>query len=142
MEIIPVAITSAKYPGNRSAAARKRKVGLDRGLLIECVGFFIAALAIKFKTDPRIASSLSKNPFARCQRWIVANVLAVSTLKNGSPMVFVVFVKTNNPLLHRSSSRTYPELVFLREVGRHHQMIDNVMMKQTPEPTTRGINTV
>jgi len=28
-------------------------------------------------------------------------VLAVSTLKNGSPMVFVVFVKTSNPLLHR-----------------------------------------
>ena len=38
--------------------------------------------------------------FARSQRRIVANVLAVTTFQNGSPMVFVVFVKTSNPLLH------------------------------------------
>ncbi len=52
MEIIPVAITRAKYPGNRSAAARKTTFRwLVLELLIKCVGFFVATLAIEFKTD-------------------------------------------------------------------------------------------
>ena len=56
MEIIPVAITRAKYPGNKSAAARKTAFRwLVLELLIkwigECVGFFVATLAIEFKTD-------------------------------------------------------------------------------------------
>ncbi len=56
MEIIPVAITRAKYPGNRSAAARKTTFRwLVLELLIKCVGkyveFVVATLAIEFKTD-------------------------------------------------------------------------------------------
>ena len=46
IEIIPVAITSAKYPGNRSAAARER--GFGRGLFI---GFFIASFAVELETN-------------------------------------------------------------------------------------------
>jgi hypothetical protein len=52
MEIIPVAITKAKYPGNRSSAVRKttfRRLVLE--LLIEWVGFFVAAFAFEFKTE-------------------------------------------------------------------------------------------
>ena len=49
IEMIPVAITSAKYPGNRSAAARARTFGLAS--LISGFGFFITALAVEFETD-------------------------------------------------------------------------------------------
>jgi hypothetical protein len=45
-EIIPVAITSAKYPGNRSAAARERAFGRASS-----IGFFIASFAIELETD-------------------------------------------------------------------------------------------
>ena len=52
MEVIPVAITRAKYPGNRSAAARKTTFPwLVLELVIGWVGFFVAAFAIEFKTD-------------------------------------------------------------------------------------------
>ena len=74
---------------------------------MECVAFFVAAPAIEFKTDTRIASVLGENPIACSQRWIVAYVLPVTTLQDGSPVVFVVFVKTYDLLLHfRSAAAT------------------------------------
>jgi len=56
-------------------------------------------------------------------------------------MVLIVLVKTCDLLLHLSFSRTYPLLVFLREVGRHHLMIESVIARQSPEATTSGIKT-
>ena len=107
MEIIPVAITRAKYPGNRSSAVRKKTFRwLIVELFIEGFGFFVASLAIKFKADARGAAFLRQNPSAGSQRRIVSQVLAVPTFQDCAPMIFVISVKTCDLLLHRSVSRT------------------------------------
>src|SRR5947207_12804498 len=61
IEIIPVAITKAKYPGNRSAAARRKPPRcLCVGSIIQSggffSGFFIAAFAIEFESKARGAT--------------------------------------------------------------------------------------
>jgi hypothetical protein len=71
----------------------------------------------------------------------VPQVLSMAALQNRAPMMFVVLVEVCDLLFHRSCSRTYPLLVFLREVGRHHLMIDKVMAKQIPDATTSGSKT-
>ena len=145
MEIIPVAITSAKYPGNRSAAARKTAF-LSRvaGLFIRG-GFrrrlFVAAFAIKFEANSGGAALFSQNPRSSRHRRIVPEVLSMTAFQNGAPMVLIVLIKACDLLLHLSLLRTYPLLVFLREVGRHHLMIESVIAKQRPEATTSGIKT-
>ena len=49
IEMIPVAITRAKYPGNKSATARERTFG---GFELFISGrFFIAAFAIELETN-------------------------------------------------------------------------------------------
>jgi len=49
IEIIPVAITRAKYPGNRFATARERTLG---GVELFIGGrFFIASLAVEVQAD-------------------------------------------------------------------------------------------
>jgi hypothetical protein len=98
--MIPVAITSAKYPGNRSAAACKMKLLRFGGLVIERVRLFIASFAVKFKSDPRIATLWSENPFARRHRRIVSHVLAVTAFQNSAPVVFFVFFEAGDLLLH------------------------------------------
>lgn len=102
MEIIPVAITSAKYPGNSSAAARER--GFGRALFIGhfSIRFFLAALAIEFETNARGATFFSQNPGASCQRWIVPDVLSMSARQNSAPMMLVILLESCDLLLHRS----------------------------------------
>jgi hypothetical protein len=52
IEIIPVAITSAKYPGNRSAAARERAFPPVASVMVSFRGgFFVALLAFELATD-------------------------------------------------------------------------------------------
>ena len=68
---------------------------------MECVGFFIATLAIEFYADTRIATILCENPFAVSHWRIMANVLPVTTFQYCSPMVFIVFVETGYLLLHQ-----------------------------------------
>src|SRR6185503_3307576 len=104
IEIIPVAITSAKYPGNRSAAVRERS--FEGGSVTHLLKQILRHSA--------------------CSR---------------APMMFVVLVEVCDLLFHRSCSRPYPLLVLLREVGRHHLMIDKVMAKQIPDATTSGSKT-
>ena len=48
-----------------------------------------------------------------------------------TPMILVVLIETCDFLLHR----------MLREVGRHHLMIESVMAKQTPDAITSGSRT-
>src|SRR5215216_559224 len=113
MEMIPVAITNAKYPGNRSAAACKMKFLRFGGLVIEGVRFFVTPFALKFKPDSRFATFGRENPVA-CRHWrIVAHVLPVTTLQNRTPIVFFVFFKADDLLLHclLSEVRMYPVLV-------------------------------
>ena len=55
MEIMPVAITSAKYPGNRSATACKIMFG-PAGRVASFMGafgsrFFVTPLAVELKTN-------------------------------------------------------------------------------------------
>src|SRR5215216_6302049 len=100
MEMIPVAITKAKYPGNRSAAACKMKFLRFGGLVIEGVRFFVTPFAVKFDPDPRIATVRGENPVTRGHRRIVAHVLPVTTLQNRAPVVFFVFFKAGDLLLH------------------------------------------
>src|SRR6185369_2799906 len=77
-EIIPVAITSAKYPGNRSAAARESTFA--RALAIDhfTAGFFIASFAIEFEADAGGAILFSQNPGANSHRRIMPHVLAMA----------------------------------------------------------------
>ena len=100
MEMIPVAITSAKYPGKRSADARRMKLGWE--LLIDGVRFFVATLTLELETETRSASFIGEDPLARSQRRIVPDVLAMAAFENGTPVVFVIFVKVNDLLLHWS----------------------------------------
>ena len=100
MEMIPVAITRAKYPGKRSAAARKRKLVSGFELLINCIRFVVATLAVKLNTKTRSATCLGENPVSRSQRRIVPDVLAVTAGENHTPVVFVVFIKARNLLFH------------------------------------------
>src|SRR5215212_3117039 len=65
MEMMPVAITNAKYPGKRSAAARKTKLVLE--LVINCARLVVAMLAVKFNTKTRRATCLRENPVTRSQ---------------------------------------------------------------------------
>jgi hypothetical protein len=102
--------------------------------------FFVAPLAIKFKTDARGAALLIQNPGPVSHWRIMSYVLAMFAFQNCAPMILVVFVEAGDLLFHRLSSRTYPLLVFLREVGRHHRMIESVTRKQTPEAATSGIS--
>jgi hypothetical protein len=99
METIPVAITHAKYPGNRSAAACKMKFLRFGGLVIE--GLFVTPFAVKFKPDSRIATFGSENPVAFSQRRIVPHVLPVTTFQNRTPVVFFILLKASDLLLHR-----------------------------------------
>ena len=48
MEIIPVAITSAKYPGNRSAAARERAFCRVASFI---GGIFVAAFTVELDAN-------------------------------------------------------------------------------------------
>jgi hypothetical protein len=100
MEMIPVAITNAKYPGNRSAAACKMKFLRCGGLGIERVRFFVTPFALEFKPDSRIATFGRENPMTCSYRRIVTHVLAVTTLENRAPVVFFVFFKAGDLLLH------------------------------------------
>jgi hypothetical protein len=104
--MIPVAITNAKYPGNRSAAAFKIKLLDLGGLVINRVRLFVAPFAVKFKPEAGIAAFLVENPLARRQRWIVSHVLAMTAFQNGPPVAFVVFLKVSDLLLHRCSVRS------------------------------------
>jgi hypothetical protein len=105
------------------------------------VEFFVATLAIEFKTDARGAALLRQNPGPGGHWRIMSYVLAMFAFQNRTPMILVVFVEAGDLLFHCLSSRTYPLLVFLREVGRHHLMIESVTRKQMPEATTSGIST-
>src|SRR5690349_25160999 len=85
IEMMHVAITSAKYPGNRSAAARARTFGLAS--LIGGFGgrFFIAALAVELETNARGATFFRQHPLASSQRRIMADVLSMPAGQNGAP---------------------------------------------------------
>ena|SRR6185437_11139517 len=100
IEIIPVAITSAKYPGNRSAAARD--TGFGWLLFIGHVSsrFFFASFAFEFETNACGAAFFSQYPGASRQRRIVAYVLSMPTRENGAPMMLVVLLETCDRLLH------------------------------------------
>ena len=70
-------------------------------------------------------------------------MLPVTTLQNRTPVTFVVFVEAGDDLFHLSfaDGRTYPVLVRLLEVGRHHRIIESVIRKQIAEAITSGSNT-
>lgn len=68
------------------------------------------------------------------------DVLSMPARQNCAPVMLIVSIEIRDLLSHRSS-RTYPLLVFVREVGRHHLMMDKVMRKQMPEETTSGTST-
>ena len=101
IEIIPVAITSAKYPGNRSAAARARRFGLAS--LIGGFGrrFFVAAFAVEFETDARSATCFSQDPIASSHRRIVPDVLSMPARQHSAPMLLVVLIEIGDLLFHR-----------------------------------------
>src|SRR5689334_3503567 len=101
IEIMPVAITSAKYPGNRSAAARER--GCGRALFIR---FFIASFAVELETEVRGATFFRQNPRASSQRRIMTYVLSMPARQNGAPVMLVVLIEIGDLLLHRALSRT------------------------------------
>src|SRR5689334_10318456 len=92
--MIPVAITSAKYPGKRSAAARRMKLDLF-------IGFFLATLTLELDTETRGASLAGEYPLARSHRRIVPDVLPVPAFENRAPVIFVVLIKADDLLLHR-----------------------------------------
>ena len=100
MEMIPVAITSAKYPGTKSAAACKIKFLRFAGSVIKVVRFFVTFFAVKFEPDASIATLRGKNPFACRQRRIMSNVLAVTAFQNGAPVALFVLFKVSDSLFH------------------------------------------
>src|SRR2546423_2696893 len=114
IEIIPVAITKAKYPGNRSAAARKKPPRcLCVGSIIQSggffSGFFIAAFAIEFESKTRGATFCAEHPGTRGKRWIVPHMLPVTAIQDCAPVALVVLIKVCDRALHRSLAGVTPE---------------------------------
>jgi len=71
-------------------------------LFIECVRLFVTTFAIEFVAYAGIATLWSEDPSAGSQWWVMANVLPVTTFQNRAPVIFVIFFKACNLLLHRS----------------------------------------
>jgi len=100
--MIPVAITNAKYPGNRSAAACKIKFLRFGESVIKTVRFFVTSFAVELKPEASVAAFRRENPFARRHWRIMSNVLPVIALQNSAPVAFFVFFKAGDLLLHWS----------------------------------------
>ena len=64
--------------------------------------FFVAALAIKFKTETRRATFFRKYPEPGGERRIVSDMLAMPAIQNCTPVVLVVFLKARDLLFHSS----------------------------------------
>ena len=96
--MIPVAITRAKYPGNRSATARERRFG---GLELFIRGrFFIASLAVELQTNVCGTTFSGHDPRAIGHWWIVADVLSMAAGQDGAPMILVVLIEACDLLFH------------------------------------------
>ena len=104
MEMIPVAITRAKYPGNRFAAVRESELCLIASTISDFRSrFFVAALAVQFESEARGAALLRQNPRAIGHGRIVSQVLSMPARQHGAPMLLVVLIEIYDLLLHRSS---------------------------------------
>jgi len=99
MEMIPVAITRAKYPGKRFAAVRESAFCLV-SIISDFSRFFVAPLAIQFETETSGAALVSQNPIASGHGRIVPQVLSMPARENGAPMLLVVFIEIYDLLFH------------------------------------------
>src|SRR5215213_409225 len=104
MEMIPVAITRAKYPGNRFAAVRESAFCLIASTIGDFRSrFFVAAFTVQFEAEARGAALLSQNPRAIGHGRNVSQVLSMPARQYGAPMLLVVLIEIYDLLLHRSS---------------------------------------
>ena len=62
--------------------------------------FFVTFQAIKLDADFRTSSLFRQHPFARSERWVVANLLAVIAVEHRTPVAFIVQLETDDHPFH------------------------------------------
>jgi hypothetical protein len=60
----------------------------------------IAAFALELETKARVAPRFTQYPVTRCERWIVTDVLKVTTVERGAPVPFVVRFEADDLSFH------------------------------------------